>query len=65
MTISEQFKSLNSRKKLRKLCTDEVGGVKMKKNGKKKYVLLFEKTSFFYCSFFLAAPLGLHFKDEL
>ncbi len=33
MAISEQFKLLNlKRNKLRKLCTDEVGGVKMKKN---------------------------------
>jgi hypothetical protein len=35
MAISEQFKSLNlNQKKMRKLCTDEVGGVKMKKNEK-------------------------------
>jgi hypothetical protein len=32
MAISEQFKSLNlNQKKKLKLCTDEVGGVKMKK----------------------------------
>jgi len=42
MAISEQFKSLNlNPKKMRKLCTDEVGGVKMKKM-KKKHVLQFE-----------------------
>ncbi len=36
MTISEQFKSLNlNLKKMRKLCTNEVGVVKMKKTGKK------------------------------
>jgi hypothetical protein len=33
MMISEQFKSLNLNKKMRKLCTDEIGGVKMKKKG--------------------------------
>jgi hypothetical protein len=33
--ISKQFKLLNLKKKLRKLRTDEVGGVKMKKNEKK------------------------------
>jgi hypothetical protein len=32
MAISKQFKSLYFRKKMRKLCTDEVGGVKMKNN---------------------------------
>jgi hypothetical protein len=56
MAISEQFKSLNlNQKKMRKLCTDEVTGVKMKNN---------ERTYFLYCSF-LAAPLALHFKDDL
>jgi hypothetical protein len=40
---------------MRKLCTDEVGGIKMKK---------MEKTYFLYCSF-LAAPLALHFQDDL
>jgi hypothetical protein len=49
---------------MRKLCTDEVGGVKMKKNGKKKHILQFEKPYCLYCSF-LAAPLALHFKDDL
>jgi hypothetical protein len=50
---------------MRKLCTDEVGGVKMKKNEKKrKSILQFEKPYFLYCSF-LAAPLALHFKDDL
>jgi hypothetical protein len=37
MAISKQFKSLNL-KKMRKLCTEEVGGVKLKKM-KKKCVL--------------------------
>jgi hypothetical protein len=56
MAISEQFQSLNlNQKKMRKLCTDVIIGVKMKKN---------EKTYFLYCSF-LAAPLALHFKDNL
>jgi hypothetical protein len=48
---------------MRKLCTDEVGGVKMKKN-EKKHILQFEKKYFLYCSF-LAAHLALHFKDDL
>jgi hypothetical protein len=48
---------------MRKLCTDEIGGVKMKKNGK-KHILQFEKTYFLNCSF-LAVPWGLHFKDDL
>jgi hypothetical protein len=38
---------------LRKLCTDEVEEVKMKKNEKKRVLLLF-----------LAAPLALHFRDD-
>ncbi len=55
VTISEQFKSLNLNEKRRKLCTSVVGGVK-------KFAI--EKTYFLYCSF-LAAPLALHFKDDL
>jgi hypothetical protein len=35
----------------------------MKKN-EKKHVLQFEKKYFLYCSF-LAAPLVLHFQDDL
>jgi hypothetical protein len=35
----------------------------MKKN-EKKHILQFEKMYFLYCSF-LAAPLALHFKDDL
>jgi len=35
--------SLNLNKKMRKLCINEIGGVKMKKNEKKKK-LQFEKT---------------------
>jgi hypothetical protein len=62
MGISEQFKSLNlNPKKMRKLCTEEVGGVKMKKN-EKEHVLQFEKKKslllFFCCSF------ALHLKDD-
>jgi hypothetical protein len=45
---------------MRKLCTDEVRGIRMKKN-EKKQVLQFEKTYFLYCSF-SAAP---RFKDDL
>jgi hypothetical protein len=48
---------------MRKLCTDEVGGVKMKKN-EKKHILQFEKTYFLYCSV-LTAHLALHFEDDL
>jgi hypothetical protein len=44
---------------MRKLCNDEVGGVKMKKN-EKKLILQFEKhiffISFFDCSFGFAFP---------
>jgi hypothetical protein len=36
MTISEQFKLLNLNKKMGKLCTNEVGGVKTKKNEKNR-----------------------------
>jgi hypothetical protein len=48
---------------MRKLCIDEIGRVKMKKNEKKR-VLQFIKAYFYYCSF-LAAPLALHLKDDL
>jgi hypothetical protein len=48
---------------MRKLCIDEVGGVKMKKKKKFK-VLQYEKTYFLYCSFW-AAPWALHFEDDL
>jgi hypothetical protein len=61
--------------KRRKLCTDEVGGVKKNLN-EKKCVLQFKKTFFFNCVLqfkktfffncvFLAIPLVLHFKDDL
>jgi hypothetical protein len=33
MAIPKYFKTLNLNKKMRKLCTDEVGGIKMKKCG--------------------------------
>jgi hypothetical protein len=48
---------------MRKLCTNEVGEVKMKKNEKKR-VLQFEKM-FFFLLLFLASPLALHFKADL
>jgi hypothetical protein len=48
---------------MRKLCTDEAGGVKMKKHGKKKGFII-RKNVFLYCSF-SAAPLALQFKDDL
>jgi hypothetical protein len=58
MAISEQFKLLNLKKiKMRKLCTDEVGGVKMKK---KKVAFC----NFLYCSS-LDVPWALRFKDDL
>jgi hypothetical protein len=47
---------------MRKLCIDKVA-VKMKKNEKKVFCN-FKKTYFLYC-YFLAAPLALHFKDDL
>jgi len=60
MAISKQFKSLNL-KKMRKLCTDEVGGVKMKKM-KKKTCFVIEK---YICNCsFVAAPLALHSRDD-
>jgi hypothetical protein len=37
----------------------------MKKNEKKNAFCNSKKTYFLYCSFFLAAPLALHFKDDL
>jgi hypothetical protein len=62
MAISEQFKSLNlNPKKMRKLCTDEVAGVKMRKK-LKKHIFQFENKNH-YCSF-MAALLALHFKDD-
>jgi len=62
MAISEQFKSLIlKKKKMRKLCTSEVGRVKMKK---KEKCFAIRKTYFFFCSF-LANPLALDFKDDL
>jgi hypothetical protein len=44
---------------MRKLCTDEIGGVKMKKN-EKKTCFVIRKNVFSILSF-LAAPLALHF----
>jgi len=48
---------------MKKLCTNEVGETKMKKN-EKNHILQLKKTYFLYCSF-LVAPLDLHFKDDL
>jgi hypothetical protein len=48
---------------MKKLCIDEVGEVKMKKNEKSAFCNS-KKTYFLYCSF-LVAPLDLHFKDDL
>jgi hypothetical protein len=47
---------------MKKLCTDEVGGVKMKKN-ERKCVLQFEKT--YLKKYIFTAPLALHFKNDL
>jgi hypothetical protein len=44
---------------MRKSCTDEVGGVKMKKNDQKNLFCNSKKCIFF------AAPLALHVKDDL
>jgi hypothetical protein len=54
MGISKQFKLYNLNKNWKSLCTDEIKGVKMKKN-EKKNVLQLKKTFFiiiiFGCSF--------------
>jgi len=47
---------------MRKLCTDEVGGVRMEKNEKKKQLLQFKKTYFLYSSY-LAALFGFVFQN--
>jgi hypothetical protein len=47
---------------MRKFCTDEVGGVKMKKNKKKNFC---NSKIVFFLIFFLAAPLALHFKHHV
>jgi hypothetical protein len=46
---------------MRKFCTDEVGHVKMKKNG----FCNLKKNKMFFTSHFLGAPLALHFNDDL
>jgi hypothetical protein len=61
VTISEQFKPFNLQKRLRKLCTNEIRGVKMKKNEKNTFCNS-KKHNF---GSFGAVPLGLHFKDDL
>jgi hypothetical protein len=56
MVISERFKSLNlKKKKKRKLCTDEVGRVRMKKNEKNAFCNLKK------CIFFIAFSFGCSF----
>jgi hypothetical protein len=45
---------------MRKLCTDEVGGVKMEKN-----VFCNLKKRIFFTVLYLAALLALYFKDDL
>jgi hypothetical protein len=50
MVISEPFKLLNLNKRMRKLCIDEVGGVKMKKNEKNLFCN-FKKRNFFIALF--------------
>jgi hypothetical protein len=52
MVISEPFKLLNLNKRMRKLCIDEVGGVKMKKNEKNLFCN-FKKHNFFIALFWL------------
>jgi hypothetical protein len=49
--------------RMRTLCTNEVWGVKMKKN-EKIHVLQFEKI-YFFIFFFLAAPFALDFQYDL
>jgi hypothetical protein len=51
MAISKQFKLLNLNKYIRKLCTDELGGVKMKKNSFCNLKKLIFFTAFLGCSF--------------
>jgi hypothetical protein len=62
VTISEQFKSLNlnpKKKEKKKLCTNEVGGVKMKKTH------LQSKEHIFFIAIFGLLLWLLHFKDDL
>jgi hypothetical protein len=48
---------------MRKLCTNEVGGLKMKNNEKNAFFNFLKNV--FFLLLFLAAPLALHFKDYL
>ncbi len=50
-------------KLMKKLCTYEIGGVKMKKNEKKNGFFNFKNVFFYYI--FLVVSLALHFKDDL
>jgi hypothetical protein len=49
---------------MRKLCADEVGGVKIKKNEKKNTFCNSKNMYFLYC-FFVVVPLAFHLKDDL
>jgi hypothetical protein len=49
-----------NQKKMRKLCTDEVGGVKMKKN--EKHFVIWQKI--FSLLLVFGCSLALHFKDN-
>jgi hypothetical protein len=48
---------------MRKLCIDEIGGVKMKKQEKKAHFVI--QKNVFYFFIYFATPLALHFKDDL
>jgi len=63
VAIPEQFKLLNFiPKKLRKLCINELQGVKMKKNENKTCFAV--RKNVFSLLIFWAGPLALHFKDD-
>jgi hypothetical protein len=65
MFCSGEKKKAVRNNKNRKLCSDEIGGVKMRKNEKKKHILQIQKMYFLYCSFLVAPLASLHFKDDL
>jgi len=58
MAFSKIAQFERKKKKKRKLCTDEVGRVKMKKNEKKKPYFVIKKMYFLYCSFGFAFQRG-------
>jgi hypothetical protein len=47
---------------MRKLCTDEVGGVKMKKKINHRFTI---RKNVVFLMLFLGCLLALHFKDDL